>query len=136
MTTKDKLDLNSIDVSKLKQLTKEDCKEGVRVFWEGCFARDTGVISKSKNGRLVTEDGRFVYVKWDSNYSVLHVYIDDCYILEEEDVHFEQKYSIKEVAKILGLELACVERDFDEYNNNLSNKIKELEELGYTITKK
>lgn len=70
MTTKDELDFNSIDVSKLKRLT------------------------------------------------------------------FEQKYSIKEVAKILGLELTYVEHKLDDYNNNLNNKIKELEELGYTITKK
>lgn len=134
MLTKDKLDLNSIDVSNLKRLTKEDCKEGVRVFWEGCFARDTGVISKSKNGHLVTEDGRFVYVKWDEDDRVSSANFNDCYILEELPI--EQKYSIKEVAKILGMELTYVEHKFDDYNNNLNNKIKELEELGYTVTKK
>lgn len=134
MTTKDNLDLNSIDVSKLKRLTKEDCKDGVRVFWRFDEEQDTGTISKPEHMDLFYGYD-CVHVKWDSNYSGSLACIDDCYILEE-DVHFEQKYSIKEVAKILGLEITYVEHKFDDYNNNLNNKIKELEELSYTITKK
>lgn len=135
MTTKDKLDLNGIDVGKLKRLTKEDCKEGVRVLWEDCFARDTGTISKPEHMDLFYGHAS-VHVRWDSNYSVLHTCIDNCYILEEEDVHFEQKYSIKEVAKILGWGTDYTKSLFDDYNNKLNNKIEELEEMGYAITKK
>lgn len=124
MTTKDKLDLNNIDVSKLKRLTKEDCKEGVRVFWVyNGELRDTGIIPKSYPTGLFCDSGYSVHVKWDSDGNIEHARIDSCYILEEE-LPIEQKYSIKEVAKILGLELTYVEHKFDNYNNNLNNKIK------------
>lgn len=56
-------------------MLREECKEGVRVYWSGCENNpsDTGVIVKHGNSIFNDYFEDTIWVKWDSDGDVLHV---------------------------------------------------------------
>lgn len=120
-----------------------ECIEGTRVIWNGGavgLPTDTGVIAK-KHGRIrVDHTSDLVYVKWDSDGSILHVAAGSLLKIRDLDQSVTQQQVHTWIDTHVDVpNRQSIKDSFDTYFGfeplEVLQAKKVLEKAGYTFTK-